>query len=277
MEKYRSGRRWHICDPINPDALIFKVWPELARSIMEVDKKYLGKCWLMTDGQVNRWAKPTHNLELFRIAFWGRIYECNRHNQMVKQWMVCEGLISTEHFREILKRDSLLVFMVRPVPRMEAAMEDLFWKGLRKMHDFLDHPVDWDRVVGSARHDYLRLVLTMMEECWRKMSPPSYKYMKISRQRRKQFLESLEEDIRMEQKSKKLVKTKKTVNLSEVEALGEDDGFNPNNVDLGELDDIFMDDDGGYLVGPDQGDADNEVAEEGFEERSQEDEEVNQG
>lgn len=170
--RYGTDRRWVICDPTNPDALIYMVWPELAESIVDLDRR-MPEIWRLNERRMERWVKPTKLLDQLRCIFWSNVYDCRALNIKVKAIDVLTGFMNKDKWESIIHVDANLAYFIRPIPKVSAAYESLMWRCFKKLVDVVDIDFDFINAAVLDRANYMRTLFMVMRECNARMNHKS--------------------------------------------------------------------------------------------------------
>lgn len=210
------------------------VWEEMGKAIIKLDKNY-PKVWRLSEQQMLEWVMPNKTLCQLRSVFWSWVYECRMHNAPVRQTDVFGGMVSKRTWHRLLENEANLAYLVRPIPRVEAALEDLMWKGLRKIHEMMESPVDYQKMSAGDRRLQMSMVFAAVQEVERMLNPLENPINNRRQEYRKKFLADLEKkdpDFNIEEPESPSVLD--TFELEELppESIwieGEEDGSNPGD------------------------------------------------
>lgn len=164
--KVQQELRWLIADPTNPRALCHRVWPALQAGIFELDKEF-PESWNLTENELQKLVKPRTLLRLLRLSLQYHIYNANlesRNKIFAKD--VCTGFMGEDNWSIVCKDLSAVAYIIRPVPKLEAALEDTIMSGMNRLNDIIRLPLPTSPVKLRS-HAYV--VMSIMKELmhWR--------------------------------------------------------------------------------------------------------------
>lgn len=159
-----------MADPENSEALVHFVWNQFAARIKDLDERMPG-IWRYTERKMVLWVRPTRVLDQLRCIFWARVYESRNLNIKIKKEEILVGFMKPDVWEELIKDDKNLAYLIRPIPRIEAAFEALMWRGLRHLLDWLDTPRDFQMMSGVEQRNFLSTVFRVVSECERRLHP----------------------------------------------------------------------------------------------------------
>ncbi len=162
--KYGPDRRWVVCNPQNPDALIFHVWPEFAEKLIDLDQR-CPDIWKKSERKMQLWVKPTYLLDQLRCLFWANVYQARSLGIKVRRDEILAGFMGEDAWETIIKNDANLAYFVRPIPRINAAFEALMWRGYQKLTEIIEGPKDYAVLSPHGKRNYLVMIFSIMREC----------------------------------------------------------------------------------------------------------------
>lgn len=191
--RYGTDRRWVVADPQNPEALIHHVWDEFAQKIEILDKE-MPEVWRYTERKMHLWVRPSKMLDQLRCIFWARVYEGRALGLKVKREEILIGLIDDKVWSKLIDDQKNLAYLIRPIPRIEAAFESLMWRSLRHLQEWLDEPRDFKAMSPGDSRSFIQNVFEIMYECEKRIHSPTAANRRLVMKDRAELIKNIKAD-----------------------------------------------------------------------------------
>lgn len=130
------------------------------------------------------WVRPTKLLDQLRCIFWARVYEARALNVPIQKTEILTGFVDSKTWDALIDNEKNLAYLVRPIPRIEAAFEALMWRALRHLLEWIDTPINFAQHSVQEQRSLLQTLMAVVNECEQRLHPPSQR--DIATQRRVQ-------------------------------------------------------------------------------------------